>query len=232
MTSLVLTERQGDERPDYRAHAQQLPGGLDVLVAPSGADSAMALDRELGLSSSDLVAGDCDLIVDCGRLIPGAIGQEKMIRVADGVLLLVRPDVAGVAHARWATNRMKELCPRTAAVLVVGSGDFAAAEVAQELEIDVLGSIPFDSRAALMACGAPGPVKAFRRSALVAFGRETVTALSGNTALIGHDESHGVVPTRRDLQGRHRILARLHPVWPASRPDGIPGQERTRAVST
>lgn len=35
MTSLVLTERQGAGGPtDYRTHVQQLPGGLDVLVAP------------------------------------------------------------------------------------------------------------------------------------------------------------------------------------------------------
>src|ERR1700691_2739893 len=62
MTSLVLTERQGAvATADYRAHLQQLPGGLDVLVAPPGSDAASALDRELGMTASDVIPPECDL---------------------------------------------------------------------------------------------------------------------------------------------------------------------------
>jgi hypothetical protein len=183
MTSLVLTERQGTgPRPDYRAHTQQLPGGLDVLVAPTGADSAMALDHELGMSSSDLVSVDCDLVADCGRLLPGSTGQARMIRAADRVLLVVRPDVAGIAHARWAIGRIAELTPSGATVVTMGSGTFGQAEMAEELGLAVLGVVPVDPRAALMACGVAGTARTFVRSDLVAFGRELLVTLIGETS--------------------------------------------------
>ena len=107
MTSLVLTERQRVATADFRAHVQQLPGGLDVLVGPAGADAARALDHELGASSLDLVADDCDMLADCGRLLPGATGQAKMLRAADRVLLVLRSDLAAISHARWALLRIR-----------------------------------------------------------------------------------------------------------------------------
>ncbi|HVC71817.1 MAG TPA: hypothetical protein VNC61_16295 [Acidimicrobiales bacterium] len=178
MTSLILSERHGGtETPDYRVHAQQLPGGLDILVAPTGADSAMALDHELGISTSKIAPSDCDLLADCGRLLPGATGQEKMINRADKVLLLVRPEVAAVAHARWAVLKIREFSPSRLAIVVTGPGEFKPMEVAEELDVNLMGVVPFDSRAALMACGAPGTAKEFIRSKLVAFAREIVGAL-------------------------------------------------------
>jgi len=178
MTSLILSERHvGGERPDYRAHAQQLPGGLDILVAPTGGDSAMALDHELGMSASEIVSADCDLLADCGRLLPGAIGQEKMIRTADGVILLISPDVAPIAHARWAVTKIRGISSTWVSAVIVGKGAFKSTEVAEELEVEVLGVVPSDSRAALMACGATGTAKEFVRSKLVAFARELVAAL-------------------------------------------------------
>jgi hypothetical protein len=138
----------------------------------------MALDRELGRSTSAIVSWDCDLLADCGRLIPGAIGQEKMIRTADRVILLVRPELAAIAHARWAMNRIRDLEQSHVSVLVAGSGDFTVAEISEELDVAVLGVIPFDARAALMACGATGTAKEFVRSGLIAFARDLVAALT------------------------------------------------------
>src|SRR5580658_3690577 len=180
ITSLILTERQqGGHRPDHRDHSQQLPGGLEVLIGPPGADSATALDHELGVSDPDLVSAGCDLLADCGRLVPGARGQERMIRAADHVLLLVRPDVAGIAHARWASSRIRELSGARRSAVISGIGPFTPSEVAEELEIRVLGSMPVDPRAAQIAGGAPGTAKEFIRSNLVAFGREVVGDLVG-----------------------------------------------------
>jgi hypothetical protein len=179
MTSLVLTERQRVAAPDYRAHVQQLPGGLDVLVAPAGAESATALDHELGNASSPIAPVDCDLLADCGRLLPGAPGQSKMIREADAVLLLVRCDVAGVAHARWAMTRIRDQRPSAISVVMVGTSGFQPGEVSEELDAPVLGTVPFNVRAAQMACGEPGAPKVFVRSALVACARAMVTKLVG-----------------------------------------------------
>ncbi len=224
-TSLVLTDRQPTARlSDFRAHAQQLPGGLDVLIGPTGADSAMALDHEIGMSPSALVSAECDLLADCGRLLPGAIGQEKMVRAADRVLLVVRPDVTGIAHARWATGRIRELSGSSPSVIIAGSGVHRPADVAAELDVTLLGVLPFDGRAALMASGGPGTVKEFIRSGLVAFAREVVTALMDDLQpRPERNEGKKRRATRsRDADGRRRILRRLGPEARTS------GSERTR----
>jgi MinD-like ATPase involved in chromosome partitioning or flagellar assembly len=232
VTSLVLTDRQQvGLRPDYRDHAQQLPGGLDVLVGPTGADSAMALDHELGMSSSDLIHEDCDLVADCGRLLPGATGQGKVIRSSDGVVLLVRPDVSGIANARWATSRIRELSQSPVFAVIVGAGTFKSAEVSDELDVSVLGTIPFDPRAARMACGVPGTAKEFVRSGLVAFAREIVITLIETTS-VGPGRGHGNGRRRnRDRGNRHRILQRLSAAPGSPRPRSIQPDERPRTVS-
>jgi len=235
MTSLVLTERQqASQPPDYTAHVQQLPGGLDVLVAPAGADSASSLDRELGSSSSDIVTFHCDLIADCGRLVPGAVGQEKLVRTADIVLLLVRPDVAGVAHAQWATSRISELSPSAASVVIAGTGVFKPAEVAEELGVNVLGFVPFDPVAARMVCGAPGTTKAFVRSNLVAFARETAQALIERARVIpAPDEGRRHQPPKREDSKRTRRSAeRLNWASRVSRPNQSGRDNRTHFAFT
>jgi hypothetical protein len=198
MTSLILTGRQeAANPPDYRDHSQQLPGGLDVLIGPTGADSAMALDHELGMSSSNLVDDECDLLADCGRLLPGAIGQGRMIRAADGILLLIRPDVAGIANARWATRRIRELSLSPLFAVNVGAGVFKPSEVVEELDVNVLGTVPFDPRAALMACGGSGTAKEFIRSGLIAFARTIVTALiEGASVGLSSEHEDGKRPSR------------------------------------
>lgn len=224
MTSLVMTERQGGlGATDYRAHVQQLPGGLDVLVGPPGPDSASALDRELGVTTSDMSRFDCDVLADCGQLLPGAVGQEKMIRAADHVILVVHPDVAGVAHARWATTRISALSPSVASVVLMGAGVFTTAEVAEELNITVVGVVPFDPGAARMASGSPGTTRRFVRSGLVAFAREMaafLVELTSNTAL-GDREGAG-----REHQG-HVSGRRLRIQESAGR--GTPGSRRRPA---
>jgi MinD-like ATPase involved in chromosome partitioning or flagellar assembly len=234
MTSLVLTERQRVVDPTgYRAHVQQLPGGLDILVAPAGADSATALDVELGTSSCDVVTEECDLLADCGRLLPGAIGQEKMIRSADNVLLLVRPDAAGIAHARWAVCRVRELSRSAPLVVIVGMGAFKPGAVAEELEVNVLGVVPFEPRAAQMACGAPGTAKEFIRSGLVAFAREIVAVLieAGSVHAAGDHWTRRRSARTGRLESRHRMLDRLNQVPRPSKTHRARGDGRTRAPS-
>jgi hypothetical protein len=235
MTSLILTERQGMvEFPDHAAHTQCLPGGMDVLVAPSGADSAMALDHELGMSSSGIVSGDCDLLADCGRLLPGAIGQERVIRDSDHTLLLVRADVNGIAHARWAASRIGELDPGAVSVVIIGASEFTSEEVAEALGLDVFGVVPFDPRAAEMACGASGKTREFVRSVLVAFARQLVTAImdSGSIAT-----THGQRRERRPRRlagvgNRHHDLSRTGSVRRTSTPPRLRRDEGSRDTST
>ncbi len=231
MTSLVLADRQSAScQLDYRAHTQSLPGGLDVLVAPAGADSAAALDHELGRLPSDLISAPCDLIVDCGRLLSGAVGQEKMIREADRVLLLVRPDVTGIAHAQWAAERLGQLSNLRVSAVLVGSGAFRPEELGTELGIKVIGTVAFDPPAAHIACGEPGSSKAFIRSPLVASAREIVRLLlleETSNGGEGDSQSRGRRIPRQNRGGQNQSIAgRRTPILRV--PTRVPAGERDR----
>ncbi len=189
----------------------------------------MALDHELGISTSETVSADCDLLADCGRVLPGAIGQEKMIRTADVVLLLVRPEVAPIAHARWAMSRIRDLSSSQIASVVVGTGAFKPAEVGEELDVPVMGVVPTDPRAALIACGASGTAKEFVKSNLVAFAREIVTVLTKEkppTTGSNH-EAVALSLTNPELE----CGAPKSPEGPRSKSSQVPAIERARANS-
>jgi len=89
-------------------HVQCLPGGLEVLTGPTGAGAARTVDAALADCLKHLVSpqawsdGDPrDLLLDCGRIQPGAQGQVAALGIADHVLLVVRPTLEALASARW-----------------------------------------------------------------------------------------------------------------------------------
>ena len=83
MTSLVLAQRQEPmNRADIAAHVQCLTGGMEVLVAPVGSESAANVDRELGRVGLASLHDAGDLIADCGRLATTAPGQMEILRNA------------------------------------------------------------------------------------------------------------------------------------------------------
>jgi hypothetical protein len=171
----------------------------------------MALDRELGTSPADLVSDDCDMLADCGQLLPGAIGQEKIIRAADRVFLLVRPDVSGVAHAQWAVSRVHDLVLADLSVLIAGPGEFTSVEIARALDVEVQGTVPFDPRAAVMARGGPGRAKEFSRSALVAFAREIVRKLLDDGSL--DSDRHDIAPEEAQKRGGSDVRPQDRDGW-------------------
>jgi hypothetical protein len=186
MTSLVLAHRQDPARePQFSSHVQCLPGGLEVLVAPVSADSALALDRELGLVGATALGGTSDVLMDCGRLIPGAPGQKALLQSADLVLLVFKPDVSGLAHMESLidsigiveTERHRKL-----ALLPVGHSTFSTHDVQDFFGFEVLEPAPIDTRAALTLSGAPGNSRIFARSALVAWAGRTVGRIVDATA--------------------------------------------------
>ena len=179
MTSLVLARRNEESSAQgLSAHVQHLPGGLEVLAGPVSAEAASALDAELGRGIDGLFPDVGDVLVDCGRLIPGAVGQESVLRAARVVLFLLRPDVAGLAHAFSAFRHAVTVAPGVRALLViVGHGPFAVAEVEETLGADVLHVVPVDVSAAAVACGEPGNARRFGRSRLVAAARKMADAL-------------------------------------------------------
>jgi len=177
-----MAQRQNSgDQADPGCHTQRLPGGLEVLVGAVGADSAAALDHELTRVPKRLVELGGDSIWDCGRMAQATGGQQRILSEADHILLLSRPDATGLANVRWALTRTKGIegggAISNVSLILVGEGPYSATDAAHALGVEVLGVIPRDPRAAAIACGTPGKMRAFATSPLVAAARVIVERL-------------------------------------------------------
>jgi MinD-like ATPase involved in chromosome partitioning or flagellar assembly len=178
MTSLVLAHRRafsGGSRTTLDGHLQALPGGLEVLVGPVTPDASSSLDRELGAVVPTIFPEGVDILVDCGRILSWAVGQLGLLKVADQVVVITRPDAAALAHAHWTLDLVQSLTKKgTCAVAVVGPSPFRVEEIEHALHTRVLGPVAFDHKSAAMACGSPGKPHRFAKSNLVASARSLV----------------------------------------------------------
>lgn len=181
MTSLVLAHRQGlTDGSVLDAHTQRLPGGLEVLPAPVGAEAATALDRELGIVGTSPLLGRADVIIDCGRIISGASGQRALIQGAGLVILVVRPDVAGVANAQALVERVRAYSATIPLVAVpAGTAVFTNAEIQEAIGTELLEQVPVDPKAAATLGGMPGSSRVFGRSRLVSWARRQTVLICG-----------------------------------------------------
>jgi MinD-like ATPase involved in chromosome partitioning or flagellar assembly len=204
MTSLVLAHRRtsfGESMSTLDAHVQALPGGLEVLVGPVTPDASSSLDRELGAVVPTIFPEGSDILVDCGRILSGAGGQRGLLKVADHVVVVTRPDAAALAHAQWTLDLVRNLATTgTCSVAVVGPSPFRVAEIEHALQVRVLGPVPFDGKSAAMACGSPGKTHRFTKSGLVASARNLVDRI------LSPLEANREVPSTIDLiigEGTH-----------------------------
>ena len=179
ITSLVLARRQAAASgAGVSSHVQRLPGGLEVLVGPIGADAAAAVDHELAKVPSGVLPNETDSIVDCGRVVPSAPGQRRMLADANHLLVLARADASALAHARWVLDWLDTLRPVSMTSLVLeGEGPFSAREASTALGSQILGVVPYDTRGAAAASGLPGKTRGFERSPLVAAARQIVACI-------------------------------------------------------
>ena len=148
-------------------HAQQLPGGVLVLVGPASADEAHAVLRDLAgaFSAWSAVQTDVDIIVDCGRLAPGFPAVGPLLE-AGTLMVLTR---STLDQLRPAAHRVMSLRDSgvDASLLLVGDQPYGADEVATTLRTDVVGVVAWDPHAAAVLTGTQGAVRDLRRSPLV-----------------------------------------------------------------
>jgi len=167
LSSLAATGRRGLAEDEVWRHAQQLPGGVPVLVGPASADEAQVVLRDVAAALGGWAAGrdEVDVIVDCGRIWPGSPTLGVLAGV-DVVLVVVRPSVD---QLRPASHRMAalEASGVEARLLLVGDRPYGPGEVAATLGVDVAGVIAFDPRTAAVLSGARGAVGDLRRTPLV-----------------------------------------------------------------
>lgn len=166
LVSLTAVARRGLDGKVVGRHAQQLPGGIPVLVAPPSAEQAQAALRDLADPLAEWCAGqgEVDVIADCGRLSPGP-PHLGLLRRAEQVWVVARPSVDQLrpAAARAAALRAAGM---EASLLLVGDTPYSPGEVESTLGVTVAGVVAWDPAAAdALAGGAAG--RDVRRSLLV-----------------------------------------------------------------
>ena len=187
--SLAAAARRGALVPSVvLEHCQTLPGGTRVLLGPPSAERARFALELVGPAQ---LVGACDrtagvgLVIDAGRLDPGspALGAVEASRIA---LLVLRPVAEEVMHAAERVEGLKAAARRLGLV-VSGRGDYPAREVAETLNLELVGVLPHDERSAALLAGKGGNARELARSPLMRAARTLADRLA--------DTVGGFVPT-------------------------------------
>ncbi len=166
LVSLAAVARRGLDGEVVWRHAQQLPGGIPVLVSPPSAEQAQAALRDLTNPLAEWCArhGEVDVVADCGRLTPNPVNLE-LLRRADRVWLVARPSADQLRPAAGRVEALRVIGV-DASLLLVGDTPYSPSDVESALGVAVAGVVTWDPPAAdALAGGAPG--RDVRRSLLV-----------------------------------------------------------------
>ncbi len=191
-------------------HVQTLPGGLEILTG-SAIDGRGVDAGPLADATSRALRGlgdELDVIVDLGRLCSYAFVQQRILAVAERMVVLVEPDTASVLHARdwWARgSRQVSLHDGTGqlrgdrepgavhmrergghvGLVIVGKGERSPKEIETYVGLPVIANVPRDPNAAAVVCGTSGTVRRLRRSSLVSAARRLAVTLQDAPGELG-----------------------------------------------
>lgn len=200
-------------------HVQQLEGSLPVLVGPPAPEQAEAMGGAWGTIADLLsnltdpdethgagVSREVDVIADCGRLLSRSSAAAAVLQRADLVVLVTRPTVSGVAHARHGLGvaaRVMNETPRSGSgldrvtVLVVddpsspGSRKAHQRQVSDVLketpglqDVPVVGVLAHDPRTAAALTGMSPSGRGLDRSPLLKTARDVAATLVGQAQAI------------------------------------------------
>ncbi len=144
LTSLAID--LGGEPPDILAHAQELPGGLPVVVAPpSGSKTGKLLDARARPLAHYLRAAPATVMADCGR-ISSATPLAPLLERSSLVGVVVRPSRE---NFHLAASIVAELADATGSALpagwvLVGPNPWSHEEIVGLYGLPILASIADD----------------------------------------------------------------------------------------
>lgn len=181
--ALLAAARRSGVDIDIESHLQQLPGGLDVLVATRGLDALDASRSMNALLSNSRSSSDnsWDVLIDLGRLAPDDRASAVWLEHSDMVVVCSRADVASVVHIRERAPLLLERYPGRVGLAIVGGGDHPISEIEQFTGIPVLAIVPFDPASAAAAAGQRQSGRRLRRSMLVATAGRMASTLVGGS---------------------------------------------------
>ncbi len=155
-TAVAAGDRSWD---GLQTHLQEMPSGLNVLVAPTHTAQAQVVTKEAAKRFGPLLRSmpDLTVIADCGRMV-GEIPPWAL--TADLVLLAVRQAASSEGATVARIDRTGECLAtlRTArlpvGVVVIGARPYPPGELAAALQADVFAVLPEDPAGAALAAGA------------------------------------------------------------------------------
>ena len=221
LVSLAAAARRALDPDLVWEHCQELPGGAAVLAGPASADQARSALGMLAGLPNHLGMLDADVLVDYGRLDPGAPGAG-VFEGADAVVLAVRPRLADL-HALATWRGANPVDSGRLGLVLVGDGPYPDAEIAAALGVEVLARLPWDPDAAGALVSVPASAREVRLSPLVRAARSLADRLAkelaGAPSAVG--SASGEVPaastrSARAAALRTRVLgARVLGAWRA-----------------
>jgi len=179
LLTLAASGRRGLDRSIVEHHAQLLPCGALVLLAPTSPDqAASALTGVAGPLARTLASDPSPVIVDTGRWDPRSPALD-LVASASIAILVLRPTIEAVEHARWQLAGLAEIVPRVITA-TIGERPYPPAEVRSALAVDELYVIADDVRAASALGAGARPDRWLRRSQLLRSTRVLTEHLLGD----------------------------------------------------
>lgn len=165
LTTLAAAGRHGALSEDvFVQHLQELPAGGQVLVGPASAVQAHAALASIVPSLAPAFAAfeTGYVVADCGRMRSRSPALD-VARHATVAIVVTRPTLDGVEHARERVAGLDDLGARTRLVLV-GRQPYGPDEVARALGVPVLGVLAHDHGGAQLVRAGQAVSRAGRRS--------------------------------------------------------------------
>jgi MinD-like ATPase involved in chromosome partitioning or flagellar assembly len=167
LLSLAAAARRPGEPVRLADHSQPILGDISVLVGPVAgehADAAMRLLSERGVWH-ELQSGETLVLADCGRL-DGSSTALAIVEASTALVVVCRGILSELHHVHARLPWLRRVAERVGLVLI-GDGPYTETEVAESLEVDVLGTLPADTNAARILRGEPGSQRALARLPLL-----------------------------------------------------------------
>ncbi len=153
LTTLALA--LGDEPPDILDHAQELPGGLPVVMAPaSGAKTAKLVEAKADQLAHFLAATPATVLADCGRIT--ADGPHLPVLLQSSLIgILVTPSREAFQLAATAIAGLNELAGTRLPVgwVLVGDCPWSHDDIVGQYRLPVLCQIDTDPIGAQAVAG-------------------------------------------------------------------------------
>lgn len=180
LTTLAAASRANPSE-DVTVHAQALPGGTLAVPAPASAGSAVGVWTSAGSRLAGVLrtaAGQRPVLADVGRLSPLS-PVAPLLDAADVLVVVARPTVEELHAAAARIDDLQRKGARPVAMLLIGERPYGPDEVAAQLQVNVLGALADDRRAAdaISGRGSAVSTRVLRRSPLARSARDVAERL-------------------------------------------------------